>query len=102
MATLANIKTQIGQTELTLVRQLDENKQPTQWLSHWDDKNRVRVSLHQDVLSSIKANPTFDGLGYKKEVVPAKMVKGADGKETEQAPYTRIVLITPKNIEAVL
>lgn len=79
-------------TQLTMVRQFEEDKStPTPWLSHWDNDNRIRVTMHEDILKTLKENPKFPGLAYKKEIVEA----------TEQrAAYTRIVVITPRNIEA--
>lgn len=83
---------------LTMVRQLtnDAAKTPTEWLSHWDNDNRIRVSMHQDVFNQIKANPAFDGLAVKKELVAAKVENGTEIR----AAYLRFVVITPKNIEA--
>lgn len=88
---ITQIKTAIGQPVLTMVRQLDENKQPTQWISHWDNTNRVRVTMHEEVFNKIKDDKDFGGLAVKpvQEMTP-------EGK----APYKLFVVITPKNIEA--
>ena len=77
---------------LTMVRQLAEDQTPTEWLSHWDNDNRIRVTMHQDVFGKIKADPKFNGLALKKELVEATEIRAA---------YTRFVVITPKNIEGV-
>lgn len=75
---------------LTMVRQLAEDKSSTPWLSHWDNDNRIRVSMHEDIFNQLKANPAFDGLAVKKQDVVAT---------ADRAAYTRFVVITPKNIE---
>lgn len=90
---LTQIKTKIGQPVLTMVRQLDETtKEKTQWLSHWDNDNRVRVTMHEEVFNQILQDKDFGGLAFKTEIVKS------EGKQ----PYTRYVVITPKNIEATL
>lgn len=77
---------------LVMVRQLDETtKAPQPWLSHWDNDNRVRVTMHEDVFNRIKAKPEEAGLAFKKSIVEAT---------PERAAYTRVVVITPENIEA--
>lgn len=63
----------------------------TPWLSHWDNNARIRVVLHQDVMATIKANPSVNTLALKdEEVKPADMSKQS---------YSRYVIITPNNIE---
>jgi hypothetical protein len=88
---IEQIKSQIGQPVLTMTRQLDENKQPTSWISHWDNTNRVRVTMHEEVFNKIKADKSFGGLAVK----PAQVLT-PEGKQ----PYKLYVIITPKNIEA--
>lgn len=94
---IAQVKTAIAASagitlpNLVMVRQLTEDKQPTEWVSHWDNDHRVRVSMHQNVMEQIKLNPEKPGLAFKKEIVAAN---------GERAAYTRFVVITPTNIEA--
>lgn len=94
---ITQIKTAIGQPVLTMVRQLElkanpnDKDVPTKWVSHWDNINRIRVSMHEDVFNQIKADPNFGGLAVKPPVVHTP-----EGKQ----PYTMYVVITPKNIEA--
>lgn len=77
---------------LMMVRQLDQNtEEPQPWLSHWDNANRLRITMHEDIFNQIKADKTKQGLAYKKELVTAT---------PERDAYTRIVVITPQNIEA--
>lgn len=86
-------KTGFPLPHLTMVRQMEQDKpeEKTEWLSHWDNDNRVRVVMHQDILESIKANPEMATLAFKYEEVP---------ETTDRAAYKRFVVITPKNIEA--
>lgn len=77
---------------LQMVRQFEEDgTTPTQWLSSWDNTNRIRVTMHEDVLNKVKAEPEFTGLALKTEIVPAT---------ADRAAYTRMVVITPLHIEA--
>ena len=93
---ITQIKSQIGADQgisvpvLQFVTQLTEDKQPTEWVSHWDNTNRIRVSMHQDVLGQIVKDTTFNGLALKTETVTPV------GKE----PYVRYIVITPLNIVA--
>lgn len=79
---------------LSLSRQMAEestpdNPVPTEWLTHWDNENRVRVVMHQDVMEKIKSDLTFNSLAVKPmEIVEKEGVK----------PYKKFVVITP-NIE---
>lgn len=85
-----NAKTGVNFPSLSMVRQFDEEGVKQPWLSHWDNDNRVRVVMHEEVFDAIKADASKSDLALKKEVVEA----------TETRPaYTRFVVITPKNIE---
>lgn len=92
---ITSVKQQIAESTgiqlptLMLSRQKDENAVPQPWLSYWDNDKRVRITMHDDVANKIAANPTFDGLAYKKELVAAK---------GERAEYTRFVVITPTSV----
>ena len=78
---------------LSMVRQFDEQGVKQPWLSHWDNDNRIRVVMHEEVFEDIKSNPAKADLALKKEVVEAT---------DDRAAYTRFVVITPKNIEGTL
>jgi hypothetical protein len=71
-------------------RQLDSNDAPTSWLTYWDNDNRVRVVMHDDVAAKIKSNPAFDQLALKpmEEVTP-------EGKK----PYKLFIVIVPQNVD---
>jgi len=75
---------------------LNEQKDPdtgavTEWVSHWDDDHRVRISMPREVMDKVIANKEFAGLAVKKPEVVTP-----EGK----APYTRFVIITPTSIVA--
>lgn len=86
------IKGKLGLQSLSMVRQMDKATQaPQPWLSHWDNENRVRVTMHEDIFNLLKADKNTGGLAYKTEVV---------AKTDTREEYTRIMVITPKNVEA--
>ncbi len=81
--------TGISLPTLMLSRQIDLNNVEQPWLSHWDNEKRVRITMHEDVANSIKANPTMETLAYKiEQVAEHEAVK----------PYTRVVVITPSSV----
>ena len=85
MATIAEIKGQLGYAVLNLNTANDVDNQPTQWMRHWDNVNRVAVSLHKDTLAKIKANPNMPNL-----VLQQELRTGAQGNYTAM----RIVAVT--------
>ena len=86
-------KCKVQLPNLVMVRQLNEQKEPTEWLSYWDNDSRLRITMHEEVFGKIKADPkNFTGMAIKKELVAATEDRDA---------YTRVIIITPKNIEAV-
>lgn len=88
---IQQIKAAIGQPVLNMARQLDINGVEQPWISHWDNTNRVRVTMHDEVFNKIKENRDFDQLALKTEVVQAT---------EERAEYTRHIVITPKQLLA--
>jgi len=70
---------------LNMVQQLDADKLPTEWVSHWDNAKRLRIVMHQDLFALVLANPAMSTLAYKTEVVSDKN-------------YTRYVVINPKGL----
>lgn len=53
--TLSQIKQNLGLVNLPLRRSTVEGK-PTEWLSYWDNRNRVMVVVHQDILPTVQAS----------------------------------------------
>lgn len=101
MATTLQIKSQIASKfnitpdTMMFTRQFEqvaagEAPKPSPWISYWNNEQRFRVAMHDDVAKQIKANPTIDTLAYKVETVPATASREA---------YTRFVLIIPTNVE---
>ena len=78
---------------LKLVRQLDENKEKTKWLSHWDAENRVRVTINESVFNKINENRKLNILEMK--------VKNIISKQTgiQYARY-RAFILSPTQEEA--
>lgn len=84
--TIQEIKTQLSIPSLQLNTAKDIHDKPTQWMRHWDNENRVAVSIHKELLAEIKADMNINSLGLQKEV-----------RTGEQGDYTayRIVKYTP-------
>ena len=85
---------------LDLAGQLDEttNLVDTTWLSHWVEDGRVRITMHEEVYSKIKADKTFSGLAIKPmEVIPERIADPAT-EVTYRAAYRKFMVITPKSI----
>lgn len=83
---------------MSMVRQFNEatdaagvvTKTPSEWVSHWDNDHRVRVTMHEEIMAALKANPTKSDLAFKYELV----------QPADKAAYHRFVVITPRDIEA--
>lgn len=87
---------------LAMIRQMvkeGEEELPTEWLSHWDNDRRIRVTMHEEIFGKVKADPTFNTLAFKTEVV-AEHPNKLDPTQTIPA-YTRYVVIEPRNVEGV-
>lgn len=65
---IQGIKAQLNMTSLPMVRVMDANKVATPWLATWDNDNRVRVVIHEDLLPTITKE---EGLFLKSEVKKA-------------------------------
>lgn len=101
MATLANLKQTLGLDKLELTYQKDdkgvrvidpETKEPTKWLRHWDNNNRVAYVIHEDTVNKIKANPAMSNLGTKDN----------GSKETEKGSYHLFTIIAYTEADIVL
>lgn len=91
MATIAEIKTQLGYAVLNLNTTNDKDNQPTEWMRHWDNANRVAVSLHKDTLAKIKANPSMPNLAIQEET-----------KSAAQGDYKAIRIVAVAEAETTL
>lgn len=93
---LLQIKAATEQTTVMFTRQTDKLDQPTEWVSHWDNDKRIRVSMHRDVMGKIKADPNRTDLALK----PAEIVNNTpEALEAGKKPYTRYIIIVPNNVE---
>jgi hypothetical protein len=63
---------------------------PQPWVSHWEDSKRIRVAMHDDVLTALKADKELSTLAFKSEVVHP---------DIETAKYIRYILFIPRHIE---
>jgi hypothetical protein len=91
MATIAEIKLNLGYSVLNLNTALDKDNQPTEWMRHWDNSNRVAVSLHKDTLAKIKANPNMPNLVLQQET-----------KSAAQGDYKAIRIVAVAEAETTL
>lgn len=93
----ASISAQAGfqLSTLDLHEQKDDNDVVNpEWVSHWDNTHRVRVTMHRSIMDKIVADRGFDGLAIKN-------METVTPKDTTKAAYRRFVVITP-NILASL
>lgn len=77
MATLAQIKSKLGISQLELVTAQDVNGNKTEWLRHWDNDTRTAVSIHKDLATELKSNTAITSLSLQTEQ-----------RAGEQGPYT--------------
>lgn len=84
--TLDQIKEKVGVPTLQLNTAKDAAGADTEWMRHWDNENRVAVSIHKELVTELKANSNLDSLGLQKEA-----------RDGEQGAYTafRIVKYNP-------
>lgn len=85
---LQQIKDALGIPALSLNTAKDKNDQPTDWMRHWDNDNRVAVSIHKDTVKAIQE---------KQEVTLGLQTETRTGSKGE---YTakRIVAYTPAEV----
>jgi hypothetical protein len=91
MSTIAEIKVKLNYSVLNLNTALDKDNQPTEWMRHWDNDNRIAVSLHKDTLAKIKANNMMSNL-----------VLQTEEKTGAQGTYTAIRIVAVAEAEATL
>lgn len=65
--TLAQIKEKLGINQLELNTSTDAQDQPTDWMRHWDNENRVAVSIHKELVGELKADSGINSLGLQTE-----------------------------------
>ena len=88
---LADIKSKLGIPQFNLNTAKDAEGNNTEWMRHWDNDNRVAVSLHKDTIAKLKADPNIDSLGLQEAV-----------RTGEQGDYTAIRIVMYNPAEEVL
>jgi hypothetical protein len=102
--TLTQIKQQLSITGINFSRCKDKDGQPTEFLRHWDAKQRFSLVAHQDVVARIKADSNCNKLALKWEQRVTKEVADANGEVNATAglSYDSYILIYSENIEESL
>lgn len=67
MATLVEIKGELGIANLELRKSLDTEGVFTGWYRMWDNTNRVQISIHEDTIKAIQGKPETCNLGLQVE-----------------------------------
>lgn len=88
MATLAQIKSELGIANLELVTALDKQGNKTEWFRHWDNDRRIAVSIPKDLALKLSKDPSINNLFLQSEQ-----------RIGEQGPYSayRIVSYTQES-----
>ncbi len=81
--TVKTIKEELGLQILRMLREMDENGNKTEWVSHWEKDRRIRVTMHEIVMEKIRANIDIDTLVLNKEVI---------SKNNEEGEYIRYTI----------
>lgn len=66
--TLQEVKAKVGVEKFELNTAMDAQGAPTDWVRHWDNDNRVAVSLAKDLLALIQKDPAISTLGIQTEI----------------------------------
>jgi hypothetical protein len=85
---LSEIKSELGYGQLNLNTAEDAQGVKTEWMRHWDNSNRVAVSIHKETIAAIKKDASTS-LGLQTEIRT-----GAKGDYTAK----RIVMYTPAEL----
>ena len=65
--TLNEVKAKVGVSQLELNTATDADNNPTDWMRHWDNDNRVAVSIHKDLVGELQADSNINSLGLQTE-----------------------------------
>ncbi len=84
--TLAQLKEKLGISQLELNTSEDKDGNATDWMRHWDNDNRVAVSIHKELVAELKADANIASLGLQMET--------RNGEKGDYKAY-RIVRYTP-------
>ena len=89
--TLTQVKDKLDIPQLELNTATDKAGVKTDWMRHWDNDNRVAVSIHKELVADIKANPTMTSLGLQSET-----------RNGSKGAYTAYRIVKFKPAEATL
>ena len=79
---ISEVKEKVGISQFQLNVSTDASGEPTVdketgviggWLRHWDNDNRVAVSIAKELMLEIKEDPTIGTLGIQKEIRSAEL-----------------------------
>lgn len=65
---LKDIKNKLGIPTFQFNTASDVDGNPTEWFRHWDNENRVAVSIHKELAQELKSNPSISSLGLQHEI----------------------------------
>lgn len=86
-------KTGVQFPVLNLQQQSNEAGELQPWYSHWDNENRISITMHKEVFEKIMENKERNDLAAKRETVLAN---------SEREGFQRFVVIIPKNMIGTL
>jgi len=91
--TLQDIKSQLGVPSLGFKRALDLDGDTNEWYNTFiTAPQRVRLSVHEDVMSAIKADRNVSSLA----------LKDAGTGETEKGSYQKLIIVIYDDVDEVL
>lgn len=84
---LSEVKNKLGIETLSLNTSTDaQGVKDPEWMRHWDNENRLAISIPTEIVNKLKADPTINTLAIQTE-----SKTGAKGEYTAH----RIVMYTP-------
>lgn len=89
--TITEIKSKLNLTSLELNTAKDKDDNATEWMRHWDNDNRVAVSIHKELVAEIKADSNITSLGLQSET-----------REGTKGSYTAYRIVKYKPAETTL
>ena len=64
---ITELKSKLDIATLELNTANDKEGNPTDWFRHWDNDNRIAVSIHKELVDEIKADTNLASLGLQTE-----------------------------------
>lgn len=91
MATIAEIKVELGVQTLNFNTVKTATGDSTSWLKDWNNDSRIAVLIHRDTLNAIKANSSVASLGVNTQI-----------KQGAQGEYVAKTIVLYKEAEETL